>query len=327
MSLLTVQALKKYFPIRGGFWARPVGWVKAVDGVSFSLESGETFGLVGESGCGKSTLGRTVLRLLEPSDGKIIFQDQDLTGLKADQLRPIRRQMQMVFQDPFSSLNPRMKVKEIVGEALKIHHLADGKEAEARVEQTLLRVGLEASLKERYPHEFSGGQRQRIALARSLILEPRLIIADEPISALDVSIQAQIVNLFLELQAELNLSYLFIAHDLRMVEYIAHRVGVMFGGKLVELTSSEELYRHPLHPYTKTLLASIPIPDPAAKKVGAQRAVPLHPTKEEVLSPQERAQLWQTLPCPLHGRNCPPQEPAFEEVEKGHWVRCTKGGQ
>ena len=242
------------------------GVVHAVDGVSLSIEEGETFGLVGESGCGKSTLGRVIARLIEPTSGEVIFDSKDITRLKAKGLKSVRRGLQLIFQDPYASLNPRMPVGEIIGEALKIHNIANGKERGERVKKLIDIVGLPKDSAYRYPHEFSGGQRQRIGIARALALNPRFIIADEPISALDVSIQAQIINLFKDLQKEFGLTYLFITHDLRVVEYISNRIAVMYLGKIVEIGNSADIYSHPVHPYTEALLSAVPIPDPKRKK-------------------------------------------------------------
>jgi len=264
--LLDARDLRKYFPVRTGLFDRRRRFVRAVDGVSVTIAAGETLGVVGESGCGKSTLGRLLLRLLEPTAGEIQFAGADLLRMGGEDLRRQRRQLQVIFQDPFGSLNPRLRVGEIVGEGLEIHGLARGNAKRARVAALLERVGLRADAVERFPHEFSGGQRQRIGIARALALEPHLIVADEPVSALDVSIQAQIVNLLQDLQEELGLAYLFIAHDLRVVEHISHRVAIMYVGKIVELADAVELYRNPRHPYTRALLSAVPEPEPGAKR-------------------------------------------------------------
>jgi oligopeptide/dipeptide ABC transporter ATP-binding protein len=265
-ALLEVRDLRKYFPVRHGLLQREAGAVRAVDGVSFDLAPGETLGIVGESGCGKTTLGRLVLRLLEPTSGVIRFAGTDLAALTGEALRRTRREMQLIFQDPFGALNPRMRVGAIVGEGLEVHGLARGAALRSRVLAALERVGLRPDAYDRYPHEFSGGQRQRIGIARALVLEPRLIVADEPVSALDVSIQAQIVNLLQDLQDERGIAYLFIAHDLRLVEHISRRVAIMYLGRIVELADSRELYANPRHPYTRALLSAVPELDPAARR-------------------------------------------------------------
>ena len=260
--LIKVSNLKKHFPIRRGVFRRQVGAVQAVDGISFNIYKGETLGLVGEGGCGKSTAGRTILQLLTPTDGKVYFGDEDLTSLNRSDLRRKRRHMQMIFQDPYASLNPRMQVGSIIGEPLQIHGLGNAASRKERVQELLSLVGLNPYFVKRYPHEFSGGQRQRIGIARALATNPSFIVADEPISALDVSIQAQVVNLLDDLKSELGLTYLFIAHDLSMVRYISDRVAVMYLGRIVEMGIRDEVYDHPLHPYTQALLSAIPIPDP-----------------------------------------------------------------
>jgi oligopeptide/dipeptide ABC transporter ATP-binding protein len=265
-SLLRVESLKKYFPVRAGIFARTRDYVKAVDDVNLHVYAGETLGLVGESGCGKTTLGRTILRLMPPTEGRVFFDGLPLELLSESELRVIRKDMQIIFQDPFGSLNPRMNIENIVGEPMTVHKIAEGKRRRELVVQLLDRVGLSEEHIERYPHEFSGGQRQRIGIARSLALNPRFIVCDEAVSALDVSIQAQIINLLRDLQREYGISYLFIAHDLRVVEFISHRVAVMYLGKIVELTTSEELYRSPRHPYTVALMSAIPVPDPDRKR-------------------------------------------------------------
>jgi oligopeptide transport system ATP-binding protein len=267
MSLVEIKDLKTHFPIRAGVLQRPVGWVRAVDGVSFAINEGETVGLVGESGCGKTTLGRTILRLIEPTAGEIWFDGRDITRLDGADTKPFRRKAQMIFQDPYGSLNPRMTVGTIIAEPLRIHKLCANRKAEReRVAELLRAVGLSPEHARRYPHEFSGGQRQRIGIARALAVEPKFIVCDEPVSALDVSVQAQIINLLQELQEKLKLTYLFIAHDLAVVEHISNRVLVMYYGKLVEEASAEEIYAHPVHPYTQALLSAVPTVDLAQKR-------------------------------------------------------------
>jgi oligopeptide/dipeptide ABC transporter ATP-binding protein len=265
-DLLVVRHLKTYFPIRKGIFSRTVGYVKAVDDVSFTVRRGETLGLVGESGCGKTTLGRSLLRLIEPTDGEIFFEGKNIRTMKPHELRVLRKDMQIIFQDPFSSLNPRLTVGQMLREVLEVHQLAEGKAAEKRAAELLEQVGLSAQYLNRYPHEFSGGQRQRLGIARALAVEPKFIICDEPVSALDVSIQSQIINLLKDLQKALGLTYLFIAHDLSVVEYISDRVAVMYLGKIVEIAECEDLYRLPQHPYTEALLSAVPIPDPKLKR-------------------------------------------------------------
>ena len=267
-TLVATEKLGKYFPVGSSFFARSQKMLRAVDGVSLRVRRGETVGLVGESGCGKSTLGRLILRLIEPTFGRVVFDGKDILPLKPAEMRPLRRQMQIIFQDPYSSLNPRMTVREIVGEAIQIHRLATGKSEEEDMIAGLLRkVGLRPDVMNRYPHEFSGGQRQRIGIARALAVQPEFIVCDEPISALDVSIQAQIVNLLMDLQDELGVAYLFISHDLRVIRHISHRVCVMYLGKIVEQGSTDQIYGAPMHPYTRALLGSVPTPDPDKKRL------------------------------------------------------------
>ncbi len=267
-TLIATEAVAKYYPLREGFFRRSDRFVRAVDGVSLRVRRGETTGLVGESGCGKSTLGRLMLRLVEPTFGRIVFDGRDITKRSQRELRPLRRRMQIIFQDPYSSLNPRMTVRETVGEAIRIHRLASTRaEEQSRIEQLLERVGLRPDVMDRFPHEFSGGQRQRIGIARALAVEPDFIVCDEPVSALDVSIQAQIVNLLVELQETLGVAYLFVSHDLTLVQHVSHRVAVMYLGKIVELADADSLYEHPRHPYTRALLAAAPQPDPTRKRV------------------------------------------------------------
>ena len=317
--LLQVERLAKYFPVRRGLLGR-TQFVRAVDNVSYYVRHGETLGLVGESGCGKSTLGRTTLRLSEPTYGRIMFDGTDLTHYSERQMRPLRRKMQIVFQDPYSSLNPRMTVRQIVGEALNIHRLVDGKaEEEARVEQLLVKVGLRPESMGRYPHEFSGGQRQRIGIARALAVEPKFIVCDEPISALDVSIQAQIVNLLLDLQEELQLSYLFISHDLKVVEYVAHRVAVMYLGKIVEVAPADALYEQRHHPYTRALMSAIPIPDPDRRRL----RILLEGDVPSPLNPPDGCAFHPRCPRAEAGK-CDTEAPPLKELTPGshHRVAC-----
>lgn len=317
--LLRVENLVKHFPImRGVIFQKQVGAVHAVDDISFDIYSGETLGLVGESGCGKSTTGRLILQLHRPTSGHVYFKGVDLVRLKGAELRKIRRDMQMIFQDPYASLNPRMTVGEIVGEAFSIHNICDGKEAQERVNELLRKVGLDPAYSNRFPHEFSGGQRQRIGVARALAVNPDLVVCDEPISALDVSIQAQVVNLLEDLQQELNLTYLFIAHDLSMVRHISQRVAVMYLGGIVELTSRDELYHHPVHPYTQALLSAVPIPDAVAERQ-RQRII----LRGEVPSPvNPPAGCRFHTRCPHTQAVCKEIRPEFREVGPEHYAAC-----
>src|SRR5215471_11492967 len=316
VPLLSVQHLKKYFPIHSGVLGRATAYVKAVDDVSFTINTGETFGLVGESGCGKTTAGRAVLRLHEPDAGKIQFDGADLLSLGKQALRRKRRDMQIIFQDPFASLNPRMTIRSIVGEPFAIHHIASGAERQDRVAELLKTVGLDSSAMNRYPHEFSGGQRQRIGIARALALKPKLIVADEPVSALDVSIQAQIVNLLAELQEQLGLTYLFISHAIPVIEHISNRIGVMYLGKLVEVGTSAQICTDPEHPYTQALLRAVPIPDPAAKKqrvlLGGDVPTPINPPSGCRFHTR----------CPIAVDRCRIEEPPLRQVEDGRDAAC-----
>ncbi len=318
--LVSVRNLKKSFPIKKGIFAREVGAVQAVNDVSFDVARGETLGVVGESGCGKTTTGRTLLRLIEPTSGEIRFEGRDVRAMGTSELRALRREMQIIFQDPVSSLNPRMTVGAIIREGLTIHHLAEGAAAEARVRQLLQEVGLRSEYATRYPHEFSGGQRQRIGIARALSVEPKFIVCDEPVSALDVSVQAQVINLLVDLQREHDLTYLFIAHDLSVVEHIADRVAVMYLGKVVELASGDDLYREPLMPYTQALLSAVPVADPRARKeriiLQGDVPSPANPPSGCVFHPR----------ChhPAKDEACSRIVPPLEEKAPGHFAACIK---
>ncbi len=316
-ALLRVKNLKKYFPIRGGLLSREVARVHAVDDVSFDIYRGETLGLVGESGCGKSTTGRAILRLIEPTAGEVAFDGKNVTALDKRSLRSLRKEMQIIFQDPYASLNPRMTVGSIVGEALVIHKLAATKrEREERVVKILETVGLSPDHLRRYPHEFSGGQRQRIGIARSLAVNPKFIVADEPVSALDVSIQAQIINLLEDLQKQFGLTYLFIAHDLSVVEHISTRVAVMYLGKIVELAPAKELYTNPKHPYTEALLSAVPIPDPTVKR----KRILLEGDVPSPIKPPSGCRFHTR--CPIRVPACSENEQVLKEISPGHWVAC-----
>jgi oligopeptide transport system ATP-binding protein len=317
--LVQVKGLKKYFPITQGIIIQRVkAHVKAVDGLNFTIKKGETLGLVGESGCGKSTTGRTILQLYRPTEGEVFFQGKDLAKLQGEELRKMRRNMQMIFQDPYASLNPRMTVGDIIGEPLEVHNIAKGKEKKERVQELLQIVGLNPYFVNRYPHEFSGGQRQRIGVARALAVNPDFIVCDEPISALDVSIQAQIINLLEELQTKFNLTYLFIAHDLSVVRHISDRVAVMYLGKIVELTDRDSLYKNPLHPYTKALLSAVPIPDPIVEE--KRERIILTGDVPSPVNPPSGCRFHTR--CPIVMDKCKQIDPEFRDVSGDHWVAC-----
>jgi oligopeptide/dipeptide ABC transporter ATP-binding protein len=321
MPFLEVQNLKVHFPVKHGVFSRAREFVKAVDDVSFCIAPGETLGLVGESGCGKTTLGRAIVRLVEPTAGRVLFEGEDIAGMSRGELRARRRKFQMIFQDPYSSLNPRMTVEDIIGEALDIHGLADGKPARrTRIAELLKAVGLDATYAQRYPHEFSGGQRQRIGIARALAVEPKLIMCDEPVSALDVSVQAQIINLLQDLQQQHGIAYLFIAHDLAVVRHISDRVIVMYLGHVMEIADRDTLYAEPLHPYTRALLDAVPIPDPQIEArrehrvLGGEVPSPLNPPRGCVFHTR----------CPLAGEECKMAAPPLREVRPKHFAACIK---
>jgi len=318
-ALLEVRNLVKHFPIGGGMFTKPVGVVRAIDGVSFTIKKGETLGLVGESGCGKTTTGRCILQLEQPTSGSIVFEGIDMMSLDAAELRAVRRHVQVIFQDPYSSLNPRMTIGQILAEPLKVHGIVrDAGERELRVRELLTQVGLLPQHAKRYPHQLSGGQRQRVGVARALAMEPSLIICDEPVSALDVSIQAQIINLLEELQARLGLTYLFIAHDLSVVRHISDRVAVMYLGKMAELADRKAIYDEPLHPYTRALLSAVPIPDPKIESKRERTVLrgevpsPLNPPSGCVFHPR----------CPIAVDRCSAEIPPLREIRPGHWAAC-----
>ncbi|ABY35469.1 MAG TPA: ABC transporter ATP-binding protein [Chloroflexus aurantiacus] len=319
--LIEIKDLRMYFPVtRGIIFQRRVGTVKAVDGVSFSIKRGETLGLVGESGCGKSTTGRAILQLYRPTSGQVLFEGTDLTKLKGNALRQMRRRVQMIFQDPYASLNPRMTVGDIIAEPIRVHKLREGRAVRERVEELLHLVGLNPAFANRYPHEFSGGQRQRIGIARALAVEPDFVVCDEPVSALDVSIQAQVVNLLEELQDKLGLTYLFIAHDLSVVNHISDRVAVMYLGKVVELAEGPKLYSMPLHPYTQALLSAVPIPDPKVEK--QRRRIILEGDVPSPLNPPPGCHFHTR--CPIAIQKCKEEEPPFVDYGNGHFAACWR---
>jgi oligopeptide transport system ATP-binding protein len=317
-DLLVVKDLKKYFPITAGVFSRHVGDVKAVDGIDFTIRRGETLGLVGESGSGKTTAGRVILRLTPATSGEVIFEGRDILKLSRSELRSVRKEMQIIFQDPYASLNPRMTVGDIIREPLAIHNIAKGKAAETRAQELLRLVGLQPYHANRYPHEFSGGQRQRIGIARALAVDPKFIVADEPVSALDVSIQAQVINLLQDLQQQLGLTFLFIAHDLSVVRHISTRVAVMYVGKIVEIADRDQLYRNPLHPYTQALLSAIPIPDPSVES--RRKRIILSGDIPSPVNPPSGCRFHTR--CPIAFDRCKTEVPAFKEYDKGHQAAC-----
>jgi peptide/nickel transport system ATP-binding protein/oligopeptide transport system ATP-binding protein len=318
--ILEVEALVKHYPVHGGLFSREVGMVQAVDGVSFDLAAGETLGLVGESGCGKSTTGKAILRLLEPTSGTITLEGENITRLDRAAMRPRRRRLQVIFQDPYASLNPRMNAGEIVGEPLHNYDIASGEERTDRVARLFARVGLRPDQMRKYPHEFSGGQRQRLGIARALAVEPKVIVCDEPVSALDVSVQAQVINLLVDLQAEFGLSYLFIAHDLAVVEHICHRVAVMYLGRIVEQAPRRALFAHPQHPYTEALLSAVPVPDPDPDPAGRRERIILPGDVPSPIKPPSGCRFHTR--CPYVFDRCRIESPELREVASGHHVAC-----
>ncbi|MCP4077350.1 MAG: dipeptide ABC transporter ATP-binding protein [Gammaproteobacteria bacterium] len=323
MDLLTVENLKMHFPVHGGVFYRQVATVFAVDGVNFTIEPGKTLGLVGESGCGKSTIGRALLRLYEPTAGKVSFEGQDITHLQGKGLRDLRLDMQMIFQDPFESLNPRHTIGDILEEPFVIHNLGSPAERKQEVLKLLDRVGMPAEAIHKYPHEFSGGQRQRIGIARAIALKPKLIICDEPVSALDVSIQSQILNLLLELQQEMGMAYLFVAHDLSVIKHVSDQIAVMYLGRIVEIADSETLYQNPMHPYTQALISSIPVPDPRQRK----NFLPLHGEVPSPLNPPPHCHFVDR--CPYAQERCNTETPRLSQMSanEGHQVACHFAGE
>ncbi len=323
-SILEVKNLKKYFPVVGGVFSKPIAWVKAVDDVSFNIFEGETFSLVGESGSGKTTTGKTILKLIEPTAGQIIAEDIDITNYSASEMRPLRRDMQIIFQDPYGSLNPRLPVGEIIREPLVVHRVGNKKEQEERVVEAMQVVGLRPEYLRRYPHEFSGGQRQRVGIARAIVLNPKFIVADEPVSALDASIQSQVLNLLMDLQQKLSLTYLFVAHNLAVVRHVSDRIGVMYLGKLMEIADTMELFNNPLHPYTQALLSAIPIPDPEIKKeriiLEGDIPSPINPPSGCVFRTR----------CIYAQDICAEKMPQLVDIGSGHFTAChfvKKGGK
>ena len=314
--LLKIERVKKYFPVRMGIFSKTSSYIKAVDGVDLTIQKGETVGLVGESGCGKTTLGKAIIKLIDPTEGMIIYDGEDITSFSSSQMRRLRRELQIIFQDPYGSLNTRMKVESIIGEGIVIHKLNLNNSIREDIVRLAEKVGLTEDVLSRYPHEFSGGQRQRIAIARALAVKPNFIVCDEPVSALDVSVQAQIINLLMSLQVDFNLTYLFISHDLRVIKHISDRVAVMYLGKIVEFADNEELYKNPLHPYTKVLLSSVPIPDPISKRkriiLSGDVPNPIDPPSGCSFHPR----------CPIAIERCRIEEPLLRDLGNGHNVSC-----